>query len=310
MGLINKGNVNMVITNRVLRYAFQKNGNIEEHDLGEIELPPGTIRDGVIEEEDVLRKVLTEVVKKKRWKGKKLSFCLPDDSVVIRPLQIPAPLTKEEATGYVQTQIGHSFYLPYANPAIAIEFLQVENQQRNILLYAYPQEKVEAFQRVFREVGLKPVVADLTSLSVYRYFFHHYRKTLEHEHILHIQWNWDALLLTAFHNDKAVFTRYVKTSNDGLQEEKEEFIDGLIRENMIEITRIIDFYQFSISKGQAAIDYILLAGDFPYLEKVKQALNEATSIEMNTSQESIVEQHYMDVLGLALKHAVGRGEKA
>jgi type IV pilus assembly protein PilM len=301
VGLFNKGRVNMVITNCVLRYSYHRHATLDSLiDQGEIELPPGTIKDGAIVNKDVLVQSISNLVRNKRWKRKKMFFCLPDDSVVIRQIQIPAALTKEEAASYLQNQLGHSFYLPFANPVFSVEFLEEENQQRNILLYAYPKDKITAFKEVFRDAGMNPVVADLTSLSVYRYYYNKYRK--EKEHVLHVQWNSDALILTAFQNHKAIFTRYVKLSiNEHQTELTRTEIEGAINEYSIEINRIIDFYQYSISKGQANINLVLLSGDFPYLSEVHQALKEAISVDIFAFSVSENELKYMDVLGLSLK---------
>lgn len=299
MGFINHGRVNVVITNRVLRYSYHKSASIKslvEH--GEVELPKGTIKDGAIASKPALKKIVNRLVKKHKWKRKKLYFCVIDDTVVIRQLQIPATLTIEEAIGYVKTQIGNSLYLPFANPAIAIEFFEIDGDNRNIHLYAYPKEKTAAFEEIFDEAGLKPIVADLTSLSVYRYYF--LTKQDEKDHVLLIHWNQDALVLTAFQQHKAIFTRYMKIDHDQ-HELSEEFAMQVINDYTIEINRIIDFYQYSITKGEARIDQLLLSGDFPFLSTVKTRLSEAVTIPIHSFRSEELAVKYIDVLGLALK---------
>lgn len=304
MKLLQKNRVNIVITNRVLRYSLHKSSYPEGLlDKGELNLPHEVIKDGAIVNRAAFLKAVSTLVKKKNWKGKPLYFCLPDDSVVIRNLQIPAVLTEEESLHYVSTQLGHSFYLPFANPSLAIEFLEEENQLRNILLYAYPNEKIVAFEEVFRQAGLKPVVADLTSLSVYRLYYKRIR--MEHDHVLHIQWNTDALVVTAFQNHKAIFTRYIKVTVSERQEEMtEQSTERLMNEYLIEVRRIIDFYQFSISKGQASINLVLLSGDVPYLPRIWKSLRETLPMEVLTFTDIVQEVKYVDVLGLALKQEV------
>jgi type IV pilus assembly protein PilM len=304
MGVMNKDRVNIVITNHVLRYSYHKNASFDRViDQGEIPLPHETIKDGNIVDKTTLRNILIDFVQQKKWKRKNICFCLPDDSVVIRQLQIPAGLTKSEALGYVQTQLGHSFYLPFANPALEIEFLDINNHERSILLYAYPKDKIDAFAELFRESGLRPIVADLTSLSVYRYFYK--QSELNKDHILHVHWNWDALVLTAFHHHKAVFTRYIKVEMmEHRNDLSDETIEQTINEYSVEINRIIDFYKYSISKGQADINLILLTGDFPYLQQVKNTLSQSLSTEIHPFTDEVDDLKYIDVLGLALKEGI------
>ncbi|WP_164668377.1 type IV pilus biogenesis protein PilM [Virgibacillus doumboii] len=299
MGIMNNGKVSIVVTNLVLRYTYHKSSSIDDPvAYGEVDLPKDTIKDGTIVNKPVLLEVIKQLVQKHKWKRKKLFFAVPDDTVVIRQLQIPVSLSKEEAKGYVRTQIGNSFYLPFADPVIALEFLDADQENRNILLFAYPREKISAFEEVFKEAGLKPAAADLTSLSVYRYYF--LTKSEEKDNVLLIHWNHSALVLTAFQNHKAIFTRYMKID---VSEEKiiEESAMKMIDELMIEINRIIDFYQYSITKGASKIDQLLLSGDFPFLSSAKTNLLETLTIPLYSFEDEELPVKFIDALGLALK---------
>lgn len=299
MGFLNNGRVNIVITNRVLRYSYNKNTSVDSPiTYGEAELPAETIKDGTIVNRAVLLEILNRLIQENKWKRKKLYFSVPDDTVVIRQLQIPVSLTKEEAVSYIKTQIGTSFYLPFGNPAIAVEYLDVVETNRNILLFAYPKEKLTAFETVFEEAGLKPIAADLTSLSLYRYYYQ--TKAGEKDHVLLIHWNQDALVLTVFQNHKAIFTRYmnIETAEENISEESAK---QMINEYIIEINRIIDFYQYSITKGASQINQLLLSGDFPFLSTAKSSLSEAVTLPIHDFKNEELPLKYMDVLGLALK---------
>lgn len=301
MGFLNNGRVNIVITNRVLRYSYNKNtstNGLITH--GEAELPADTIKDGAIANRTVLLEILNRLIHENKWKRKKLYFSVPDDTVVIRQLQIPVSLTKEESISYIKMQIGTSFYLPFSNPAIAVEYLEADGVNRNILLFAYPKEKLIAFEQVFEEAGLKPIAADLTSLSLYRYYYQ--TKQDEKDHVLLIHWNQDAIILTAFQNHKAIFTRYMKISaGENLSEESAR---QMINEYIIEINRIIDFYQYSITKGVARISQLLVSGDFPFLPAARSSLSEAVTLPIHDFKSEELPVKYMDVLGLALKAEV------
>ncbi|WP_156291458.1 type IV pilus biogenesis protein PilM [Oceanobacillus salinisoli] len=300
MGFMNNGRVNIVITNKVLRYTYHRNHTLEGLvTYGEIELPTDTFQEGKLNKV-VFLKVINQLVQKYKWKRKKLFFSIPDDTVVIRQMQIPAALTKVEAIDYVQTRIGNSIYLPFENPAIEIDFLDTDETNRNILLFAYPKDKIDDFEEAFAKTGLKPVVADLTSLSVYRYYY--LTKNENKEHVLLIHWNNDALILTVFKNDKAIFSRNIKLSveNDSKEEVDLSFID----EYLIEINRIIDFYQYSISKGESQINQLLLCGDYPYIKTVKERLSEQVTIPIHSFEKEELSSGYIDVLGLALKKDV------
>lgn len=303
MGLFKNERINIVITNRHLRYTDQ---SLNDH--GELELPKETIVDGKIENKPILQKLVTGLVKEKKWRRNKLFFSVPDDTVVIRELQVPASLTEEEALGYVNMQLGKSYYLPFTNPAIAIDLLESDGENRKVLIYAYPKEQVTNFEDVFAEAGLKPVVADLTALSVYRYYYPGLQNG--NSHVLLLHWNIDTLVITAFNQHKAVFSRYLKYADrigekfDAFEMDEQKAAE-IVNDLLIEINRILDFYQYSITQGESVISTLILSGDFHYMDVVKKKLNETIKIpihdhETNTNSVDLPLK-YVDVLALALK---------
>lgn len=63
MGLGKNVRVNMVITNRVLRYTFHQNTTLDSLvSHGQIELPKGTISDGKIINKPVLIELINKLV--------------------------------------------------------------------------------------------------------------------------------------------------------------------------------------------------------------------------------------------------------
>lgn len=309
--------VNIVITNRVLRYSFHKGPKIEEMvDHGEIELPSGMLKDGHIEDRIGFLSIIKHLVNEHKWKRRRLYFSMPDDTVVIRELEVPVGLTKEEALGYVKTQIGTSFYLPFHDPALDIDYVNEEIEEtaerQKVLVYAYPQGKITEFQDVFMEAGLDPYAADLTSLSVYRlyYLYSDEDLTAADMHVLLIHWNSEALVLTAFKEHKAVFTRHIKVENKDEEEgsSQSEYAEQKakiqINELMTEINRIIDFYQYSITGGKAQINRLLLSGDFPYLDTVETMLKEQVEIPIEPFTAVRLPRKFIDVLGLGVKEDI------
>ncbi|MFZ3578201.1 type IV pilus biogenesis protein PilM [Virgibacillus sp. DJP39] len=302
MALVKSGRVNIVITNRVLRYSYHKNASLDSLiTYGELELPEGTIIDGKIGNKAVLKELVEQLVQSQKWKRKKLFFCVPDDTVVIRELSVPSALQPNEIKGYIKTQIGNSFHLPFDNPAIDFELLDGGEQQK-ILLFAYPNDKLEPFISLFTQAGLRPEAADFTSLSIYRYYYS--KEHAKDNDVLLVNWNKDSIVITAFNQHKAIFTRYRKL--DFPVEIVDEIVaDRLIADQIIEINRIIDFYQYNITNGSSSISRLIIGGDFPFLQQVKTELLSRVSIAVDLVDE-IDKTHdtpakYIDVLGLALK---------
>lgn len=306
MGLIKNDRVSIVITDRFLRYSYNKNPAEPIGELGEVELPEGVIVKGDVKDEIAFQQVIEKLIQTKRWKRKKVFFSVPDITVVIRELQTPTALTREEALAYVKTQFGRTFHLPFPNPVFAVDFLNDDQESQNLILYAYPKDRLNAFEKVFKEVGLKPVVADLTTLSVYRYFY--LNENVNNNDVLLVHWNSEGLTITAFHNHKAIFVRHM-SMNENLEEmlaSSESMIEGMVRNFVVEIVRIIDFYQYSIMKGASSVDFILLTGDFPYLPLVEKEISDASSVQIHFQSHitETVDVKYVDVIGLAMKKTI------
>ncbi|WP_430784806.1 type IV pilus biogenesis protein PilM [Virgibacillus flavescens] len=302
MAFGSNGRVNIVFTNHVLRYSYHKAPTLDSLvNHGEVDLPEGTIVNGIVKDRQGLVEIINELVQTNKWKRKKIYFCVPDDTVVIRQLDVPASLSKKEIIGYLKTQIGNSFHLPFSNPAIDIEIVGEDKGKQNILLFAYPKDKINDFKNLFSEAGLVPIVADLTSLSVYRYYYMQVANSADD--VLLIQWNTDSLVTTAFNKQKAVFTRY-RNLDRGI-EIQEENIKQFIEEQIVEVNRIIDFYQYNVTNGSSSMKQILISGDFPHLKRVKNELELQLSIPVmlvDEANKSIdTSSKYTDVFGLAMK---------
>ncbi|MFS0749004.1 type IV pilus biogenesis protein PilM [Oceanobacillus sp. 1P07AA] len=299
MKLWNSGRVHIVITNERIRYSFHKAPSLESLVVnGEIQLPSDTIKDGIIEQPDIFGEIMKELVEKYKWKRKQLFFALPDDTTVIRQMEVPISLSSEEILPYIHTQIGNTLFLPFSNPVLAINSLEEKTEtNQQVLLFAYPKEKIDQFIHAFERAKLKPRAADFTSLSIYRYYYQLIEP--KKQHVLLIHWTNDSLFLTVFQKHKAIFSRYIKVkqSGDEYNSDHQTFMNDYITE----ISRIIDFYQYSISKGKHKIELLLLTGDIPYLPQVKDKLQQNIDLAIYSFDDQEIPNSSIDVFGLALK---------
>ncbi|MDL4841673.1 type IV pilus biogenesis protein PilM [Aquibacillus rhizosphaerae] len=310
--------VNLIIKDRVLRYMVSKQPSVEGIvDYGEVFLDADIIEDGKLINREAFLKVLETLVKENKWKGKRLAFCVPDSFVTIREQLVPKELTKEEMRSYINMELEESIRLPFSNPVIDFVIVGEENNQSKILLFAYPKDRMADFVQLFDKVGMKPVVADLSALSIYR-LYSHLDLSSQNEHLLSIQWGKDANVLTAFNFNKPIFTRYIKSSlnkSDWRWSEDESDIywvgeadelEQVRNEQLVTIERFMDFYQYSVMDGNHQITKMLLSGDFPNLPLIKKEIEERYNLPVETMEKQLsgkidFPSKYVDVLGLAIK---------
>lgn len=281
-----KGRVNMVITRHSLRYAYQSGDTLDSIEVyGERLLPPNTIVGGALKNRESFVRIVSDIVSEHGWKRKKLVFCLIDDAVYIRDFDIPGAVTDDEAKAYILTQTGAEFQMPYDAPSIHIEVLSTKDDTTNVRLFAYPSHKVDGFVQAFKDAGMKPKAADLTALSVFRYYDAVLKK--RPKHVLLAHWNRDSMTMTAFNRGLPVFCRHIPLESPDKKSKSKKGVKGIVVDAGVEtvlqagvtdILRMLDFYKDSIHKGKHGVEQLVIAGDFPYIDAAKERLAAAVTI--------------------------------
>ncbi|WP_017472729.1 type IV pilus biogenesis protein PilM [Amphibacillus jilinensis] len=316
MQLFSNLHVFVTITDRSIRYFVCPYNKPEQvADYGEVIFDVSMIEDGRIVNEEQLMLTLKMLIEQKKWRRRKLSFIVPDSFVVMRFEKIPSQLNKEEATSYIKLQLEGSIRLPFKKPVIDYQCLQEGDKENDILLFAYPSERLLPYYHLFDQLRLQPVVADVSYLSVYRSYVKQdlFRKG---EHLLMIQWNKVDLVLTVFHDHLPRFSRHIHFANAFQAWEKDQVkhqlvwrqsttaTETFIEEQLLTIERFIDFYQYSVMNGLEQVTDLLVVGDFPDMEQLKQQLRDRLALPIkNFHLTNHLPLDYAALYGLGLKGA-------
>nr|WP_268748305.1 pilus assembly protein PilM [Gracilibacillus boraciitolerans] len=236
------------------------NNKKHELDYDEVVFDTKVIEEGKIIDRKKLAVTLKNIIEEKKWKGRNLYFIVPDSSVTMRSEQIPASLNKEEAKSYIKLQLEGSIRLPFKNPLIDYHITNKGEEKNDILLFAYPEDRLQPYFEIFTEVTLNPVVADLSFLSTYR-VCSELGLSSEEQHLLMIQWNRYDLVLTVFHQNLPIFNRhinfhnmfenYISAENNEqiLWKQPEDVRQPFIEDQLLTMERFMDFYQYSVRNG-------------------------------------------------------------
>jgi type IV pilus assembly protein PilM len=336
--LFTKKTVNIVIKDHVIRYLEARQPHINAVcTFGERYLPPGVIEDGRIIDKDKLHGILQECVKEWRIKGCEVQFLAPDPVIVVRKLKIPLDIKEEEIMGYLYLELGTTIHLPFDNPIFTTEVLREREGNKEILLFSAPESVVLEYVSLFENVGLKPIVADISPLAIYRLYYMLIQDKSS-EATLTVQFDLQTIMASIFKDHKLIFVRHLKMNtpfenwnqvevvSEGLQRKKkretnhrkqilswvgeEDYLLGELQEMTEEIERILNFYLYSMNKGNEAINRIVLTGDHPYLTHIKELLKGTIEGDVITldqeflhSSVSVEEPFYLP-LGLGLKGGI------
>ena len=138
-----------------------------------------------------------------------------------------------------------------------------------------------------------------------------------------VQFDLNTICICIFEQDIPMFMHYLPIEFDeekwditysSIENKKIQFIgterDFLFQFEDIykEITRLMDFYQYSLHQGKKQVSKVLLNGDHPLLSRIKQEMETRLDIPLEMiaysekiSEENPLPQTHFLALGLALK---------
>ena len=270
-------------------------------------LPSGIIVDGKIVDADTLVSILGEVVDEWKLSRKSVRFLAPDEYVIIRKLTYPPDVRRDELKGHFFIEIGSSLYLPFEDPVFDVVPYTAATETKEAILIASKESILNTYEDVFEDVKMKPIVADIGPLALYRLAFSQHEYTGE-EHILLLDVKQDSYIVSIFHQHFPLFMRPVEVEPDdsnffsGSQTTK---LDSLVAE----IEKLINFYRYNMNQGNEGITHVLLNGELDGWEDLLQTLELRFEVKTSTViRETIyledgkaIPVRFNRALGLALK---------
>lgn len=286
------------------------------HQMKHISLPQGLIVDGKIVDELGFYQLLKDHLKKLKLTHRQVRFYVPNPLIFMRPVTFPAHFNKQEAKDYIQMEFGTSIHIPYNDPIFDLYYFpdsqETKQEWQKATLFVAPKDEVMKYSYIFTDLSLQPIAADVQALGVYRYFHHVYEPKKDQTYLF-VKFNTTYLYISIFHNHELEFLRYQNLTlpfHPYSNEEAviEENLMGVLNDQILEIDRIMDFYQFSIQQGKKGIDEIYIFGDHPYLQTLYQEVEnqfpqKVSMLKGYVSKEKdkVIGREFIPALGLALK---------
>ncbi|WP_423189177.1 type IV pilus biogenesis protein PilM [Alkalibacterium sp. f15] len=318
----NKPSLYMQFMEKSIRYLVMDSQNKTLIEKDEVVFETAIIQEGKVANKQLLETRLEVLVKEKKWKNASVSIILPDDLVTIRNEVLPAQLSRTEVDEYLNLHINESIRLPFEDAKVDYEITNQTEENQTVFLVAYPNEQIKALKEILEKASLKPVVADISSLSLYRLVnIEETISTHSDDHLLLLQWNPIDYSMTVFNQDIPQFNRHTrsqrladmwKLNETGEFEWKgsEEGLEDVLDEQINMLERFLEFYQYTVMDGERSISHIVLSGYYPNLEHVKMLLEDRLTlpIHMLTLPEEISATDAA-LLGLTLKSRVREMKK-
>ncbi|NCU16938.1 type IV pilus biogenesis protein PilM [Pallidibacillus pasinlerensis] len=327
----NKKIINLVFDDYALRMVEYNGGGLSKvKNVQEKAIPNGLLEHGRISDELEFYDFMKGTVQDWGIKRRNVRFYVPDSMLIMKKVEFPAELKDDEIKGHFYMELGQTLYLPFDNPIFDVYPLpqtNVNSSTREGLLFSVPEEELMKYVEIFEDAGLKPIVADIRSLGVYRYYLTIYPNANIDEAVLFFEMNLNSINISIFSNNQPEFLRYLDLdiSMEDWQADHDaqdnnlrwnyigdnNNLSGLIDDQMIELERMMNFYRYSLHKGENMVSKICLLGDYPNMELIQNKIARVTPVPveildayLSPEKTSQVPRVYIPALGLALKGEV------
>lgn len=315
-----KSHVSILVSDYVVRALISKGPVLGQPIICETPLPINVVQEGAITDEMAMFGVIKANVD--NWGGKKqnVRFLVPDTSVLLKTFNYPADVTDDKLKEFVQMELGQSIHLPFTDPLIDV-YDPVPGDGKAVL-FAAPSDEVGKIIGLLLDHHLNPQAADIRSLCNLR-LLEHIEFIDNKRTYLVTDWSINELSICIFSNGEVEFLRFqtIDAKAENWQHDVSEnnevdfhFTGNLddfrmaMTDQVMEIDRMMNFFRFSLHKGEKVVDEIIVMGDHPLLPAIEALLLENLPTPIRIVDDAVIQKHYPNckakhatLLGLALK---------
>jgi type IV pilus assembly protein PilM len=295
-----KGCVGMVLDEQGLRYAEvrQVSSEIQVNRLGIIKLDSGLIQGGKIMDRDKVRQQLALGLGKDMVKGRKVVLSVPTSMVLIRKMSLPK-MRSTEIRPLLEIELESTIHLPFSRPYF--DYYKIENEKKKdkrkeseemvedeYLIVAAPGDIIYEYMMLFKELEMDLIAIDIEPLAIYRLLQGQGLQPAE-QHYMFVQLGMHTVNVSFFEGEIPEFVRNIPLDLPGsmlkLEEEVPSFdsahpleergmFEAFSNNLVMELDRVLNFYQFNMKNGDIRVEKIYVTGDFPALDKILPFLQE------------------------------------
>ncbi|MCL6601840.1 MAG: pilus assembly protein PilM [Paenibacillus sp.] len=278
-GLSNKA-VGLSIEESGIRYiSLKKNKTWEIHKKRELLLQPGLIIENQVADGEALLERIQPWVKKEGLRGTKVALTIPPSQIIIRKMSI-ATTNDKQLDQLVKLEVETGLHLPFENPVYDYVITSTDEEQSHLLVFAAPRKPIQDYIDVLKKAGLQVSSVEISATALARSITIGLGSSFSETMLIHLEQSMMDIYM--FRSGNPVFIRTLSLHD--LQQERPvlgkvtgdtEYIEEvaataveveehLSPEQMVEITaeisRMLNFYQYSLHDGTTRISDVLITG--------------------------------------------------
>ncbi|SOC38258.1 type IV pilus biogenesis protein PilM [Ureibacillus acetophenoni] len=315
-----QSHVSIEINDYVLRALVMKGSSLEQATIFEMELPKGIVDEATVKDEMELFNLLKLNLPKLGGKKQSARFFVPDPTILLKSFPHPSDVESTKLKEYVEMELGQSIHLPFQEPLIDV-YDPIEGDGQAMMFAAAPEE-VHKIKNLLLDIDLKPDAADIRALCNLRLLDHMQLLQSDKTYLI-ANWLINELSICIYSNGHVDFLRYQPIETDlslwkatNISESEVDFsytgenedYRMLLADQVLELDRIMNFFKFSLHKGEKSVDEIVVMGDNPFLAQIQTVLQENLPLPIRIVNSGLIEHHFpgfrakhASLLGLALK---------
>lgn len=308
----------------IVRAIVVKNATLQNIEVIDIPISTGVVSENTIIDEMALFELLQEHVSSLGGKKQNVRFFVPDTSVLLKQIDHPDEVELKDLKSYVQMELGHTIHLPFQEPLFDVH--DSVHDDGKATLFASPPEEVNKFINILLDLNFVPEVADIRALCNLR-VLNEVNLIDENKTYLITDWSINNLVISIYSGGNVEFLRFQSIETDlshwtSTSNEKGELnfeynrdieqYKMLVTDQVLEIDRMMNFFRFSLHKGEKSVDEIVILGDNPLLSKINVLLKENFTLPIHTVNDALIESRFPGLkakhcalIGLALKEVKG-----
>ncbi|OKP98418.1 pilus assembly protein PilM [Paenibacillus sp. P46E] len=302
--------IGISIEESAVRYiSLKHNKTWEVRKKGTLALPPGMIVENQIADSEALLGVLKPWVKQQGLRGAKVSLAIPPAQIIIRQMVIPST-NEKQLDQLVKLEVETGLHLPFENPVYdyVTTGVDIDGDQTHLLVFAAPRLPIQQYIDLLESAGLRVRTVEISATALARSIHLVHGETFAETMLIHLERS--MLDIYMFRDGNPVFIRTINVAD--LQQGRietaftpdmavyeaeaaavaEETEVSLSPEQMVEITaeisRMLNFYQYSLHDGSTRIGNIVITGTSTVRkqlhEELRQSLNEQEIVPVHLDQ--------------------------
>lgn len=306
--------------------------------LGSAALPPGSVEDGVLQEPDVVGKIIAALFKNLKIKNSKVGISISGYSVIVKKINLEV-MDEEELFEYITNEAEQ--YIPFDIDEVYLDFQDLhtageEGERTDIMLVAAKKEVVDDYLDMLQEQKLNPVLVDVDGFALENIWE---SSTEALEDVALVDIGASKMNINIIADGASVLARDIVVGSDQItdqiantlgieyeeaeqiklgltsidenKEQVEEIFNQTCTQWVLEIKKAIDLYQ--ANHPDKPLQRLILSGGGSKVRGLKSFIHQETGIEVvsfnpflkMTSNKKKIDPDYIDAIAPEMAIAAG-----